>query len=145
MSLLSTCEFQVLRSAQGEDAFFACMGRFFASPTVRRECGGYPLNDGPLFHWFVARQRSDNGVLGFISVEQTRAGVRIREGYVRPKARGQGLFRELRQRVLAHADALRVECRACVPEACVPFLVPCGFRVLSRRGRWVTLVRTAHE
>ncbi|CAB5673416.1 Uncharacterised protein [Delftia tsuruhatensis] len=145
MSPLTSCDFQVLRSAQDEQAFFSCMGRFFASPDVRRECGGYPLNDGPSFQWFVARQPGSRAVLGFISVEQSRAGMRIRHAYVLPQARGQGLFRELRRRVLAHADAQRQACRACVPQEGAAWLAPFGFHVLSRRGGWVTLVRNAHE
>ncbi len=38
------CEILQWRSFDDEAAFFASMGRFFASARVRRECGGYPLN-----------------------------------------------------------------------------------------------------
>ncbi|MDI2457121.1 hypothetical protein [Pseudomonas aeruginosa] len=41
------CEILQWRSFDDEAAFFASMGRFFASARVRRECGGYPLSDGP--------------------------------------------------------------------------------------------------
>ncbi|WYX62888.1 hypothetical protein WJ971_12965 [Achromobacter xylosoxidans] len=34
--------FEQLRSYDDEPAFFALMGRFFASANVRRDCGGYP-------------------------------------------------------------------------------------------------------
>jgi GNAT superfamily N-acetyltransferase len=145
MSLLSACDSHVLCSHEDEAAFFACMGRFFASPVVRRECGGYPLNDGPQFLWFVARQRSDGRVLAFISVERQPVGLRIREGYVCPQSRGQGLFRQLCQRVLDHAQAIRMECSACVPEASVAFFMARGFRVMGRRGRWVTMLKATHE
>ena len=49
-------DFLLLRSYDDEAAFFAQMGRFFASATVRRDCGGYPLNDGPRHRWFIVRR-----------------------------------------------------------------------------------------
>lgn len=47
------CEILQWSSFDDEAAFFASMGRFFASARVRRECGGYPLSDGPYHRWFV--------------------------------------------------------------------------------------------
>lgn len=137
-------QFAQLRSVEDESAFFAQMGYFFASPGVRRECGGYPLNDGPLYRWFIVQRRYEARVLGFISIEQRSDIVRIREGYLRPEARGRGLFRELRGRVLAHIDRLDVGCTARVPQSCVELLQPYGFNVQSARGNWVTLGREAH-
>ncbi len=139
------CDFEILRSADGEPAFFACMGRFFASPLVRRECGGYALNDGPRYQWFVARRRSDARVLGFVSIEEVAGGLRIREGYVCPEARGHGLFGELCRRVLRHADERRAALTACVRAQALPFVLSLGFQECSRRGSWITLARTARE
>lgn len=141
----TACDFTVLRSADDENAFFACMGRFFASPQVRRDCGGYALNDGPSFHWFAARRQGDGRVLGFISVEEGPAGLRIRQGYVCPEARGQGLFRELGRRVLCHADERNAALTACVLPPSLPFLSSLGFLVRSQRGSWTTVTRTACE
>ncbi|THF67558.1 N-acetyltransferase [Pseudothauera nasutitermitis] len=138
------CEFVQLRSADDEAAFFAQMGRFFASATVRRECGGYPLNDGPRYRWFIVRLKGQARVLGFISIEQQADVVRIREGYVRAEARGLGLFRALRGQVLDYVDGLGLDCTMRMPEACARFLAPHGFQVRSTRGRWVTLVRNVH-
>ncbi|MDF5996247.1 hypothetical protein P4200_23715 [Pseudomonas aeruginosa] len=59
------CEILQWRSFDDEAAFFASMGRFFASARVRRECGGYPLSDGPYHRWFVLRRQgghADTGV-----------------------------------------------------------------------------------
>ncbi|MFU4343144.1 hypothetical protein ACM73M_22540 [Pseudomonas aeruginosa] len=56
------CEILQWRSLDDEAAFFACMGRFFASARVRRECGGYPLSDGPYHRWFVLRRQGDTGL-----------------------------------------------------------------------------------
>ncbi|WP_243040114.1 hypothetical protein [Dyella sedimenti] len=144
MIRLEDCEFVAWRSIDDEAAFFAQMGRFFASATVRRECGGYPLNDGPRYRWLVVRHKGAARVLGFVSMEMQADLVRIREGYVRAEARGCGLFRELRRRALEDIDRLGLDCAMRVPQACVPFLEPHGFHVCSTRGRWVSLERKAH-
>jgi len=141
---LEDCELVEMRSADDEAAFFARMGRFFASAKVRRECGGYPLNDGPSYRWFVVRLKGQTRVLGFISIEHQLDIVRIREGYLRPEARGRGLFRALRDHVLGYVDEFDLACTTRVPEACVRFLAPHGFQVRATRGHWVTLVRNAH-
>ena len=73
-------DFLLLRSYDDEAAFFAQMGRFFASATVRRDCGGYPLNDGPRHRWFIVRRHHHARVLGFISIELQSGAVRIAEG-----------------------------------------------------------------
>lgn len=144
MSVATDYEFLQLRSVDGESAFFALMGYFFASPSVRRDCGGYPLNDGPLYRWFVVRRRGEERVLGFISIEQRSDVVRIREGYLRPEARGRGLFRELRRKVLTHVDRLEVGCTTRVPQSCAVLLQAYGFYVQTTRGSWVTLGRDAY-
>ncbi|MCP1848133.1 MULTISPECIES: hypothetical protein [unclassified Bradyrhizobium] len=144
MIRLEDCVFEQLRSSADEAAFFAVMGRFFASAVVRRECGGYPLNDGPLYRWFVVRRKDQMRVLGFISLEQQSDLVRIREGYLRSEARGHGLFRMLRQQVLQYIDDLGLECSMRAQRSCATCLEPYGFQVRSARGSWVTLVRSRH-
>lgn len=136
--------FEELRALDDEASFFARMGRFFASPTVRRECGGYPLNDGPRYQWFIVSSADGSRVLGFISIEYQADAVRLRQAYLRADARKKGLFRELRRRVLAHIDALDVPAIAQVPESCAARLEPHGFQVQSTRGTWVKLTRSAH-
>lgn len=77
------CEILQWRSFDDEAAFFASMGRFFASARVRRECGGYPLSDGPYHRWFVLRRQGDTRILGFVSLEQHPDVVRLRDAYLR--------------------------------------------------------------
>lgn len=84
------CEILQWRSFDDEAAFFASMGRFFASARVRRECGGYPLSDGPYHRWFVLRRQGDTRILGFVSLEQHPDVVRLRDAYLRAEARGRG-------------------------------------------------------
>lgn len=136
--------FEVRRSIDDETAFFAKMGRFFASATVRRECGGYPLNDGPRYRWFTVRHENNPRVLGFISIEHLADEVRIREGYLRVEARDKGLFRELRNRVLAYIDERGLAARVQALQSNVSLLEPYGFEVQSVRGQWVTLRRNRY-
>ncbi|MDU3294865.1 MAG: N-acetyltransferase, partial [Pseudomonas aeruginosa] len=112
------CEILQWRSFDDEAAFFASMGRFFASARVRRECGGYPLSDGPYHRWFVLRRQGDTRILGFVSLEQHPDVVRLRDAYLRAEARGRGLFRTLRERVLGHVDQLGLACTTRAPLAC---------------------------
>lgn len=135
-------EYTQLRSVEDESGFFAQMGWFFASPNVRRECGGYPLNDGPLYRWFVVRQRGR--VLGFISLEQRSDIIRIRDGFVRAEARGRGLFRALRTQALDYIDRQGIVCSARVTSHSADLLTPYGFTVQSTRGNWVTMERRSH-
>lgn len=144
MNIPDSFEITQMRSADGEAAFFSVMGRFFASAAVRRDCGGYPLNDGAGYRWFVARCTPKAEVLGFVGVERQADIFRIRYGYVCPEIRGNGLFRALRMAVLAYIDDLGAESWASVPETCVQPLAPYGFITHSTRGSWVTLKRNAH-
>ena len=137
-------EFAQLRSCDDEPAFFALMGRFFASANVRRECGGYPLTDSPRHRWFIVRRPASTRVLGFISIELKSGEVRISDGYVRPEARQLGLFRALRQRVLEYIDALNQPCMLRVPWDSAALLQPYGFQVHVTRGNWATMKRNTH-
>ncbi|WP_238348431.1 N-acetyltransferase [Pseudomonas sp. RW10S2] len=144
MIRLDDCRFALWRSSENEITFFAQMGRFFASRTVRRECGNYPLDDGPRYRWFVVQNAQASHVLGFISVEHLGDRLHMRQGYVRPEARGVGLFRTLRDTVLAYADKQDLPLLTRIPTRCVPFLLAHGFTVQGERGTWTTLMRIRH-
>ncbi|RUS68264.1 hypothetical protein CUZ56_00752 [Saezia sanguinis] len=138
------CEFLQWRSIHDEAAFFSCMGKFFASATVRRECGGYPLSDNDLYRWFIVRRKGDTRVLGFISLEQQFDVVRLRHGYLRTEARGNGLFRALLQHALTYVDQHQLDCITRQPQSSVKYLARYGFHVQSIRGAWVTMIRNVH-
>jgi len=144
MIRMEDCEFVQLRSVDDETAFFAQMGRFFASAAVRRDCGGYPLSDGPRHRWFIVRHKRQARVMGFISVEHQDGLVRIRDGYLRVEARKLGLFRELRRQVLDYVDGLGLPCSLRVQISSAALLAPHGFQTQSTRGNWVTMKRSAY-
>ncbi|CAH2811951.1 MAG: hypothetical protein CBARDMAM_6803 [uncultured Caballeronia sp.] len=135
MICLGDCLFSQWRSIDDEAEFFAQMGRFFASRTVRRECGSYPLDDGPRYRWFVAQNADAARVLGFISLEQHSDRLHIHQGYMRPEARGVGLFRTLRNAVLTYADDQSAALLTRILKPCVPFLLPYGFTVQGGEGK----------
>lgn len=141
MNASARYEFTELRSVDDEARFFALLGHFFASPQVRRECGGYALNDGPFYRWFVASDKADGRAVGFASIEQRSDTLMWRQAYVHVEARGHGVFRTLRRRVLAYADRHRLACTTHAQAHSVPLLLPHGFSVLSTRGKWTTLER----
>ncbi|WP_236186194.1 GNAT family N-acetyltransferase [Pseudomonas protegens] len=134
-------EFTEICSMEDEARFFSLLGRFFASPHVRRECGGYPLNDSPFHRWFVAVHKADSRVVGFASIEHRSGILMWREAYVRAEARGRGVFRTLRQQVLTYVDCHQLTCTTRVPDNSVPFLEPHGFTLRATRGKWATLER----
>jgi GNAT superfamily N-acetyltransferase len=80
-------------------------------------------------------------VVGFASIEHRSSILMWREAYVRAEARGRGVFRGLRQQVLNYVDRHQLICTTRVPENSVPLLIPHGFTVRTRRGKWATLVR----
>ncbi|MGV8400889.1 N-acetyltransferase [Pseudomonas aeruginosa] len=144
MTMPAEFEFVELRSIDDEAHFFSLLGRFFSSPSVRRECGGYPLNDGPFYRWFVAMHTRERRVAGFASIEHKGDMLMWREGYVRAEARGRGLFRALRNNVLDYVDQHKLHCTTRVFTASVPLLEPYGFSIRGTRGKWVTLERQKH-
>lgn len=139
------CEFFQWRSLENEAFFFSHMGRFFASPNVRRACGGYPLNDGPRYRWFIAVQEAEPRVLGFISIEECADLIQIRAGYIRPEVRGMGLFRKLRNLTLNYIVEANKKANTRVLEQQVPYWEPLGFRACRRRGAWITLEKTVDD
>lgn len=137
--------YRLMRSSEDEEKFFAKLGRFFASPAVRRECGGYPLNDGPDYVWLVAQEKRRFRVAGFISLQEHAGEITLREGYVTPEHRGDGLFRELLRKAMHYIDEQHLPASANVRVESVPHLEKLGFRVARERGAWRLMHRDAQE
>lgn len=127
-------------SADGEK-LFAKIGRYLASPEVRRDCGGYPLNDGADYHWLLALNKRDLKPCGFLSFEHTAKSVHIHAAYIDPAARGTGVYRELLRQCLHYVDHHKVDAIATVQEASAAALCRNGFKETGRRGSWIRIER----
>ena len=78
--------FMVRSSADGEEKFFAKMGRFFASTAIRKEMGGSALSDLPNSHWLTFDV--DGRVIAFLLVDITDKHMRIKDGFKAHHTRG---------------------------------------------------------
>lgn len=146
MQNLENYEFGRISSIDDEYSFYAKMGYFFSSPNVRRDCGGYPLNNGPLYHWFVVYHIKDkNHILGFISIEETSFIIHIREGYIRREMRGLGLFKKLMHCVLEYIDIQEKNASVRIVMTQQKYLKPLGFEVTYLRGNWVSMTRKSND
>ncbi|MBW7903132.1 MAG: GNAT family N-acetyltransferase [Rhodocyclaceae bacterium] len=134
---------KMLISSADEAGFFGKLGRYFASPQIRRECGGYPLNDGADYRWLVAMNKRDLRVVAFLSIEHKTDMIVLRNGYVEPEWRGKGVFRELLRQALHYIDHHHLPALGNLPAASAAALKKLGFRAVSKRGAWVKIERIA--
>jgi GNAT superfamily N-acetyltransferase len=132
---------QILHSGADEAGFFGKIGRYFASPQVRRECGGYPLNDGPDYRWLIATNKRDLRAVGFLSFEHKTAEVILHDGYVEPEWRGKGVFRELLRQFLHYADHHHLPVRGNLMATSAAALEKHGFKAVGGRGSWIKVER----
>jgi L-amino acid N-acyltransferase YncA len=74
----------------GNEEFWAKMGPFFASPTVRNAVGGFMTSDAR-FTWWVAFERGR--VIGFCAARADKKNAMyLTYAYVLPDHRGQGVY-----------------------------------------------------
>ena len=132
---------KMMSQADGEK-LYAKIGRWLGSPTVRRECGGYPLNDGETYIWLVAMNKRDLTPCGFISFEHG-ACVVLHHGYVDPAHRSKGVFGELLRQCLAYADHHHLSISTTQQGKSSEALAKHGFAEVGRRGAWIKLERSA--
>lgn len=134
---------KMITSRADESGFFGKLGRYFASPQVRKECGGYPLNDGPDYRWLVAMNKRDLRVIAFLCFEHKPDEIIIHNGYVEPDWRSKGVFKELLRQCLSYADQHKLPVRGNLQEASASALKAQGFKSLAKRGNWVKIERKA--
>lgn len=125
------------------EKLYAKIGRWLGSPDVRRECGGYPLNDGTDYRWLIAMNKRDLSPCGFISFEHKPHGIVIYHGYVDPEHRGRGVFRELLRQCLSYADHNHMTATTTQRVDAAVALGILGFVESGRRGAWIKFDRAA--
>jgi hypothetical protein len=89
---------RLMRSSSDSPELFALIGHYLTSPRVRRECGGYALNDGPFYRWLIAQKQDGARAAAFLSFEVKENSMVLHHGYVAPVHRAHGLFREMLNR-----------------------------------------------
>lgn len=136
---------RIMRSSSNATELFALIGHYSTSPRVRRECGGYPLNDGPFYHWLIAQKQGESRAAGFLSFEVREDALVLHHGYVDAVHRAHGIFREMLKLVLQDADDKALPVYARVTAVSVPYLEKLGFEITGCRGRWYKVTRTVRS
>jgi GNAT superfamily N-acetyltransferase len=135
---MSEYRFMVRRSADGEEQFFAKMGRFFASTKIRNEMGGSALSDLPSSHWLTFSDDSGR-VVAFLLTDITDAHVRIKDGYVEPEHRGNKLLSRLVAHAVDIAKSNGYPVVARIRKSALKHFKPSRFTVISESGDWINL------
>ena len=83
-------------SAESGHQFYALMGRFFASASIRRELGG-PMSDDANHVWLMAYEKGGEEIVAFSGVRfnADRTVATFTETWVAPEHRNNGLFDRL--------------------------------------------------
>jgi GNAT superfamily N-acetyltransferase len=131
-------KFMVRRRADGEEAFFAKMGRFFASTDVRKEMGGSALSDLPNSHWLTF-SNGDGRVVAFLLVDIVDKHMRVKDGYVEPDHRGHQLLARLIEHAVDIAASNEMNVLARVRKAARKHFKTTNFKKVSESGDWVSL------
>jgi GNAT superfamily N-acetyltransferase len=131
-------QFSVRRSADGEEAFFSKMGRFFASTAIRKEMGGSALSDLPHSLWLTLADESGR-VVAFLLVEALDKHIRIKDGYVDPDHRGQKLLAALILKAVEMADEKECDLVARVRKSIRKYFPARQFKKVSESGNWISL------
>jgi GNAT superfamily N-acetyltransferase len=136
---------RLMKSSSSPDELFALIGHYLSSPRIRRECGGYALNDGPFYRWFIAQKQGESKATGFLSFEVKEDVMVLHHGYVAPVHRAQGIFSTMLKLVLDEADNRALPIQVRVMPASIPHLEKLGFEITGNRGHWHKLIRTARS
>ena len=128
-----------------DQKFYAKMGHFFASRKIRKEIGGYPLNNEDDWIWMVATEKHRLNVAGFICIEPTKNGLLMHDCFVESEYRGNGVFATLLEKVIYYAEFEKKDLYASVNEKMQQVFEKRGFDIVGKRGQWLTMGRPRDE
>jgi len=134
----SEMEVKKYRSMENKKKFFGLMGEFFASKEVRKELGGYPMNDDVNYVWFVL-QKANGDVMGFLSMEDKKDKTIIHDFYMIHKFRKKGFFRMILNEAIKYAEERKLPIEVKVLEDVVNIFKNRGFKEVNKKGKWYTL------
>lgn len=132
-----------IHGSSRDSALWAALGPFLVNREVVAELGGLPIYSAPGMHWFIARE--GDRVVGFSAMRLAPKAVWYDYGYVVPDRRGQGVFAALgkvRDAEAAHSSA---PVRAVIREDRWKHYRQRGWKIASRRGSWLHIIRENHD
>lgn len=136
---MSQYHYKIMRSRDDEEKFFAKLGKYFASKTIRDEMGGYPMNDSPAHAWLVAIDKRTFHAIGFVSLEDKKDHLVLHDFYVQEAHRGKGVMTTLLQKSDHFADGRKMIGK--VPRSCSALFEKQGFTVAGSQTNWVTITK----
>lgn len=140
---MSTFIAKLMTSKSAGGKLFSKIGPWLASPDVRREIGGYPVNDGPDYQWVVASGKRDLKAIGFLNFEHKPDRIILHHAYVIPERRDEGVFREMLRQCISYADHHRLPSQTTAQQDCAKTLSRRGFKRVGNKGSWIKLERKA--
>lgn len=133
--------YRMISSQKRKGVFYEKMGEFFASKAVRKEIGGYPLNNEDHYLWMVGESRQNSEIVGFICIEPSKKGLLMHDCYVRPEYREQKVFASLLHKVIEYATKEKQPLNASVNETLQLVFEKRDFEMIAKRGQWLTMRR----
>lgn len=128
----------VLKSKENPEKFWPLMGPAFASASIRRELG-IAMSDNDDCIWFVSVK--DNALVGFACLEIKKKGCYFRHAYVVKEERNHGVFSDLLNKRLKHAESLGLPIYVTAAPDIQETYKKQGFITQSTRGKYATMVK----
>lgn len=138
---MSNIHYKMMMAAENPEKFYGKLGRFLASRQVRKEIGGYPINNEDDWPWLVAIETRTFSVIGFMSMEPAKHNLMIHDYYVVEPYRNQRVFDTLLEKAIHYADFEKTSLYASVREPLQAIFEKRGFSVVCSRGQWLTMGR----
>lgn len=133
-----------MTSAADGDDFYVKLGKFFCSPAVIKELGGYPIYDTTNHIWFVALH--NNTAIGFGSLKIVKGVASLCDAYVEPDWRNTGVYQQLIQVRIQHAKAMGAAAiKTTAMKISKPILVKYGFKITRSTSNYFFLEKSLNQ
>lgn len=136
--IMNMIKYYVMSVQKNGSEFYSKLGYLFASRNIRKELGGYPLNNEDNWQWIVATKQDD--VVGFIALEPKKKSIYIDSFYVFEKYRSKGIFQAMLDMALKlyDNDEITVSCQQTIKDV----FEKNNFVQSGQKGRsWVNMRR----
>jgi GNAT superfamily N-acetyltransferase len=141
---MSEIHYKIMRVSDGEDKFYSKLGKFFASKIVRKEIGGYPMDNESEWVWIVAQEKRNFNIVGFVSIAPNikTSQFELRVFYVENEYRRQGIASTLLNKAehFAKSEGF-ITVTTNVPYGVREIMERRGYKAVRERGKWANLVK----